>query len=253
MSQLSALLPELLALAFRGPCPAALAELIRPEAWEDHGLKFKGGPIFPMGEPEASGRFFWSGQGEEAWWRAQVTRLWPDPELERFLSLVPSHGRKMIEISRDDAVVYLDDLQELPHDLPSRAGAALMCMTYRPTSGRKEWITRHERPPMELLPEGLRRGVRALEGAGLGGIWPVRWVGEDPVSIMCVNEDRYRGVSLEPAARAVSTLWKDRRWSAFLDVCEAHGVQGYPDAIEWRLDGTAEVTGGVMTRSLGAR
>ncbi len=207
-------------------------EAIWPEELADTlALAFKAGPILPMmgtGSPRA----FVSNQSQRTF-VDQVAMEFGE-SARPFLSQLGPDTRKIVDTDGHSADLFLDDLQDVDHDLAVPDGLTLMCSTLHLPSGRRTWLTRHGPPPRELLDQAWTARLDALLDHGLRGLWGIRWGADGIYSLLCVNEDRWSGTP-EPASLILDGL-ADPRWLAARARARAAGLGAYPDAIEVHAD-----------------
>jgi hypothetical protein len=217
----------LLAATFDGEVPPLVRALTSIELAERHALAFKAAPILPV-HHDGPARWFVS-NGHEPDWIERVADATGDPRARPFLDQGPPHTRRIVDTDGSRCDLYLDDLQDVPHDLEMPGGLQLMCATLALPSGAQTRLTRHGALPVDLLDAVWRERAAAVLARGFRGLWGVRWA-QGIASLLLVNEDRWQG---HPGAAAdrVDALGLPR-WARLRAVARAAGLDVYPDAIE---------------------
>ncbi|MFH2009450.1 MAG: hypothetical protein ABI333_22855 [bacterium] len=240
------LVDELLAVAWPEGLPGRWAPLVDRELCEALLRDFKLGVIFPFGGEVRPVRLALSAQGERERWEREVLRAWPSERLEGFLGQVPAETRLMVDSDGSErAVVYLDDLQEVEHELRAPSGMALMSATLGLPGDRLGVLTRHTEPPVERVTGSLRARLEELVGLGAEGLWSLRWEEGRVLSVLWISESRWRG-NAEASRAVLGGLGSSRAWAEALRVAERHGRLGYPDAVELLGSGGVDVTLGIL-------
>ena len=243
---------EMIEAALPGGVPPRIQAMIQHDVADGLLEDFKVGPILPFGTKDRPVRVAISDQGESAQWTEAVRRHWSGARPDDFLALAAPGVRRMIDTDGSaKAEIYLDDLQD--HSAlsaaellrpPGDAGPA-MCLTVTVPSGTRSLITRHETPPFLHLLGTLAESVADLVDQGAEGLWGLRWRMGAVVSVVWVTEARWRGTA-DVATDIALGLGAPDAWHRCIDVLNAHGRVGYPDAIELLADGSADVTLGVL-------
>ncbi|RLB60023.1 MAG: hypothetical protein DRI90_14705 [Deltaproteobacteria bacterium] len=240
------LVDQLLAIAWPQGVPQRLDELIDRPLCDDLLEDFKMGLVFPLDDSDRPVRLALSCQGERNRWRQSVMARWPSPSLTGLFDSAPSDTRLMVDSDgSDQAVVYLDDLQRVDHDLQVPAGLELLAWTVALPAGTDGFLTRHREPPHPWVPTSLAPSLKGLLENGAEGIWAIRWHHDAPVAALWISESRWRR---NPAMsrRIVAGLGTHPSYDAAQQCLADHGREGYPDAVELRRDGGIEVTLGVL-------
>ncbi len=237
---------ELLQVAWPDGLPPRLQSLVDRELCASLAQDFKLGLVFPFEAVTRPSRLALSAQGERERWQTEVRRQWPSPALEAFLGRAPDDTRLMVDSDGSErAVIYLDDLHEVDHQLSAPDGQQLMCATLDLPEEREGQMSRHQEPPLSLLPDGLRRRLTSLLAAGAEGLWALRLAGQEIEGVVWISEARWRD-SASLARVAASRVGDHPGYRAALDCLERNGRQGYPDALELRADGTIDLTLGIL-------
>ena len=245
-------LDELLITAF----PEGLSQ--RLEVLVDRGLcgellcDFKVGPIFGFGVLKRPTRLFVSDEGEPEQWERVIRAHWGGGPTGALLKLGTPGVRRMFDSDGSAAgELYLDDLQdhaalaEAETYRPLGVTAPVMCMTVFVDSGQRSIITRHASCPVEHPIVSRMSAVMGAKEAG--GLWGLRWMSGELVSVLWISESRWRG-NPEASQGVAAGLVPPAAWTESLTLLETAGLCGYPDAIEFGLDGQIMVTLGVMPR-----
>ena len=243
---------ELLDAAFPDGVPPRIQNLVDSGVTDPLLADFKVGPILPALGSDRPVRVAVSDQGDPEGWAAAVRGGWGGARTEAILGLAAPDVRRMIDTDGSSkAEIYLDDLQdhgalEAAEALrqPGDAGPA-MCLTATLPSGTRSLITRHTEPPFLHLLGTLAESTADLVDQGAAGIWGLRWRMGQVVSVVWVTEARWQGTAALANEIALG-LGPPEGWHRCLRVLSEHGHQGYPDAIELLVDGTADLTLGVL-------
>jgi len=243
MNVLDAVLEE----AFPEGLPQRLEVLVNREIAEPLLADFKIGPIVAFGSVPAPSRLFVSDQGEPAQWERVVRAHWGGAFTDSILRLAPAGVRRMLDSDGSaEAEIYLDDLQDhaamdaATALMPPQCDAPAMCLTAYVESKRHSVISRHTEWPVDV---DRIEAARPLKSAG--GLWGLRWMDGALVSAVWVSEARWKNTATEANAVA-EALGPPPEWRAMLDILQQAGRVGYPDAIEFGVDGTIMVTLGVL-------
>lgn len=243
MNALDAVLEE----AFPEGLPQRLEVLVNRAIAEPLLADFKIGPIVAFGPVPAPTRLFISDQGESAQWERVVRAHWGGAFTDSFLRLAPDGVRRMLDSDgSSEAEIYLDDLQDhaameaATALIPPQCDAPAMCLTAYVESKKHSVVSRHTEWPNEV--DGIE-AARSLRDAG--GLWGLRWMDGALVSAVWVSEARWKNSATEANAVA-EALGAPAEWHAMLDALQQAGRVGYPDAIEFGVDGTIMVTLGVL-------
>jgi hypothetical protein len=246
------LLDELLLIAFDEGLPQRLEVLLDRGIAEPLLADFKVGPIFSFGPVVRPTRLFVSDCGEADQWERVVRAHWGGGPLGALLALGQPGFRRMFDSDGSSAgELYLDDLQDHPALAEAEAArppgldAPVMCMTVFVQTGLRTIITRHSTFPVEHLDASRMTSLQPARDAG--GLWGLRWAKGELLSALWVSESRWRG-DPERSRAVAEQLGAPAEWTESLRLLEQAGHQGYPDAIEFGLDGSIMVTLGVMPR-----
>jgi hypothetical protein len=238
----SGVVADLFALAFRGPVPPLLDALVDWPAAEADRLAFKACPIVVL-HGEGPPRGYVADVGD-AGFDERVARVL-GPGAIAFFAEAPG-ARRMVDTDGVTATLFLDDLHASAARLDPHGGHEVMCATWRWPDGERTTITRHGPPPRRLLAPRWQRHVDDVHHAGLGGIWAVRWRGDEVASLLWVNDTRWRG-DPEATARAIDAL-DDPLWTSLRERAGAEGLALYPDSVEIGPAGAWEITVGLAPR-----
>ena len=238
-------LAALVAAAFPEGLPDRLRAGFDPVLVDRLLYDYKWDPVMPFGHTGPV-RASTADRGAPERWAAWVREAWPHPDLDGFLALAPPGTRRMVDSDGGPtAVVYLDDLQDVAHGLDGPAGLPLLCATLTLPSGARGWLTRHAAPPLDVVSGPLRARVAELVAAGAGDLWGVRWSGGRPVGALWVTEARWRG-DPDRASAVVEVLGHPPGWAAIRAASASVGLVAYPDGVELRAEGGADVTVGFV-------
>lgn|GEM_PF-5473759 len=227
----------LLGAAFPEPVPPRLRALLGAPGIAALA-RFKAGPI--VGERT---RFFVADTGEAEAWSRRVEDAWPGAG--EFLGRAPRGTRRVVDSDGETATLYLDDLQDVDHALPTPAGMTAMALRLELATGRIETLTRHEGLPA-LPAEWAQRAQRL---AGLGDLWAVAWGPEGCCGLLVVNQERHRGLDPSGSMARVASLVDAERWGAVADVVRTAGLVPYADGVAIDRDGQVEATLGIWDPS----
>lgn len=243
------LITDMLQLAYDGVAPEfappnQVEAVLGPVRDAGAASKFKAGPILRCGI-RGPARFYVADVGEPDAWEARVLAQWPSPELSRFVRAAPS--RRMVDIDRARARVFLDDLQDVPHALSvssNTPAGTLMCATMSVPDGRMGGITKLE-DGLDALPRRWADRARELSEVGIDGMWAVIWTADRGIEgLLVVNEARWRGRAPIEAANAVARLDPPESWDRIRQRVALAGYVAYPDSVEVHAHGW-DVTVGV--------
>jgi len=242
----------LLHAVFPDGVPPRIEGLVDPAVADPLLAEFKVGPVLPTMGADRPVRVAVSDEGDVVHWAAAVRQGWPGACTEDILGLAGTAMRRMVDTDGSTkAEIYLDDLQD--HDAleaaealrqPGDMGPA-MCLTSTLPSGTRSLITRHTDPPFLHLLGPLAESVADLVDQGAAGLWGLRWRLGQVVSVVWVTEARWQGTAALANEIALG-LGPHAAWHRCMEVLAAQGRQGYPDAIEVLVDGTADLTLGVL-------
>ncbi|MCB9680996.1 MAG: hypothetical protein H6733_05940 [Alphaproteobacteria bacterium] len=241
------LLPDVLALAC-GAVPAPIAAIADWSCAHARLDAFPAGPILVLDAPRPH-RAFVASPAVPDGFAARVAHALRDPAVDTFLAQAPAGTRAMVDTDGTSAVVYLDDLHDVDHDLAGARpadGHELLCATLSTPGHVRTTVTRHGPPPRHLLSSTWQRRVDDLLHAGLTGIWAVAWAEGAVRGVLWINDGRWRGT----ATRA--NRWLDARcaehpdaaWPRIRARAARDGLQAFPDGIELTADGGLDVTVG---------
>lgn len=243
---MTTLIEELLGVIWPHGVPPRLEALIDPDLCGQLLADFKLAPVFPFERGNRPTRLIVAAEGERDRWRAAVARHWPSDEIEPFLKRAPAGTRWMIDSDgSEQALVFLDDLQTVDHELSAPRGLCLMCLTLELPAATPGLLTRHEEPPLDWLAGKPQRLLGQLLDAGASGAWALRWREGQVTSAAWISETRWRN-NPASARRAVRVLGKHPAYDAALRCLARHGRIGYPDVVELFEDGTIDVTMGML-------
>ncbi len=227
--------------------PGRLARLVDLSLSERLIADYKLNPVICFGA-DRTPRVAYSAQGEPERWATQVQRLWPDETVPGFLKRAPPEGRRMVDTDGSkQAVVYLDDLQEVAHKIPS--DQEVLCACIHVPRSTLTIMTRHTEPPLDQLPEHWRVRVQALVDAGATGLWGIRRSRTSVMGVLWVTESRWRRTA-EQTVAILEGLQPSDLWYRIAQVVRDRGGMAYPDGVELRPDGTVDVTVGFLTPEL---
>ena len=247
------LLDQLLRTAFNGPVPALLDRLInREQAARVLVDRYVLAPILPFDEAPPA-RFYVSDELDPPRWEQAIRETWPEHELAAFLALAPKGTRRMIDADgAGKAIVYLDDLQVVDHGLPPAAAGKLMCECLLLPSNIHERMSLHRDSPKPFLPDLLSAQYERLMELKAPGFWGLRWKDGEVVSLTWITESRWHGHTKRTNA-ILAQLGPRKAWFELLKMLESAGLIGYPDAVEFGVEGHAEVHLGICSpqRELG--
>ena len=105
-------------------------------------------------------------------------------------------------------------------------------------SGREELLTLHDAPPLARLHPSIVAQVEPLLARGAVGMWFCTWEGDQAISLLWVTEKPRNMEALELAGGFAT----GPRVRATLDVLESEGHFVRPIAVEWRSDGSIEIS-----------
>jgi hypothetical protein len=219
--------PTLLAALFQDEPPRRLVKLIDPTLSLKHLVDYALNPVLNS-DPERPTRLAVARTGDRSEWIATVAKLWRSPAISAFFQAVPAHHRQMIDSDGGRSVViYNDDLQPPP--------AALLAMSLSLPKGGPEMLSRCATPPI------LQPAQRQLTG----GQWAIRQGQTEVTGVLWVSESRWRGDALR-TTELLMALEMSGGWQKRWDALKTAGLHPYPDAIEFRLDGTVDLTVGFL-------
>lgn len=216
--------------------PARIEALVEADTDTADLVNFKLNPVLNSNEHRLT-RIAFARKGARKNWIQRISTLWENPAAAIFLTAAPPHARQMIDTDGGkNFVVYNDDLQPPPQPL--------LALTLAVPTGGPGTITRVPEPPADL-PENMAAGVRTLRDTGVAGQWAIRVENNEVMGVLWVSESRWRG-DAEQTTKIVLGLpmapgWMDR-WR---DIVSA-GFRPYPDAVEFRRDGTVDLTVGFL-------
>lgn len=235
-----AFVDALISLAFPAGLPLWLDRLVDRELVARLLPDFKLNPVLPR-DSALPLRVALSDKDEVSRWERLVLEAFPLRRTQAFAELSPPGARRMIDTDGATAELYLDDLQAVRHALPSPTDDPLMCLTLTLPGGGRTAITRHDAPPVALVP-ALGDAIDRLPG----GVWGVRWRRGAVLSAVWVSEARWRG-DTEAKTAAFDAAFPDHpRFAAIRALAAAHGLVAYPDAVELGVDGRVDLTVGFV-------
>lgn len=217
-----ALVRRQLEAALGVPLPRPLSALLPDDGVLDRSaLGFVAGPLLPLdgGAPRA-----FVANVAQADFEVSVRRALGDPAAD-FLAAGPPGGRRMVDLGPDETTLYLDDLHLLPDADPEVVARTLTLPARLPGELRRV---------LALPPPWVSRRQAAID-AGLDGLWLAHRIQGTIVSLLVVNEDRWRGTP-EPAALRLDATG-DPAWLAQRALAREAGLGAYPDAVEIRPEG----------------
>jgi len=231
----------LLAFAFPDGAPPWLDRLVDRELVARHLADFKLNPVLPR-DPTLPCRLALSDQGEVERWERGILAAFPGRRAQVFAALSPAGARRMIDTDGVTAELYLDDLQAVPHELPSPTDDPLMCLTLSLPAGGRTSITRHDAPPLEAVTPALADRVRRLPG----GVWGLRWRRDAIVSALWISEARWRGDHADKTSAFEAAFPDQPRLAELRALAAEHALVAYPDAVELHADGRVDLTVGFL-------
>jgi len=229
------LVESLLNALYGSDIPKRLARLVDPETTLQALVDFKLNPVLSSDASQPT-RLAVANTGEREEWIRGVAEIWRNPAIATFWSSAPKHTRHMVDTDGSrKLVVYNDDLQPPP--------GPLLAMTLSLPKVGPELILRT--PQLPNLPPPFASGVEALLSAGAKGQWAIRYRREEITGVLWVSESRWRGDAPQ-TTRKVLGLPMSGGWHARWETLERSGFHLYPDAVEFRLDGTVDLTVGFL-------
>ena len=236
-----AFVDALLALAFPTGPPPWLDRLVDRELAARLLPDFKLNPVLPR-DRALPCRIALSDKDEIGRWESLILESFPLRRTQAFVALSPPGARRMVDTDGATAELYLDDLQAVPHALPSPTRDPLMCLTLTLPGGGRTSITRHGAPPLEIAPPALHDAIRRLPG----GVWGVRWKRDAVVSAVWVSEARWRGDTVAKTAAFEAGFPDQPRFAEVRALAAAHDLVAYPDAVELGVAGAVDLTVGFV-------
>ena len=238
---------DVLAQCFPNGVPDRIAQLVNLELADRFLVDYKLNPVLCFGADRPP-RVAYSAQGEPTRWAEQVQQLWPNEQLGGFLARSAAEGRRMVDTDGSStAVVYLDDLQDVEHEIQSEH--PVLCACVHLPEATVTMMTRHTEPPLHLLPPPWKARVQDLLDRGASGLWGVRTQGNALVGVLWVTESRWRNNPQETVA-IIEEFGPPPQWHSLRSVAERHGGMAYPDGVELRPDGSLDVTVGFLAAGM---
>jgi len=151
----------------------------------------------------------------------------------------------MIDVGRNGAALYLDDLHDVDHEFESPTGGPLLCAAKELTTGEVSLMSRHRSFPFETLGDDAAQFVCHADRMPREGVWGIRWVESKAVSVLCVTEVKTRtavadGMAYLEAREHIPGVRE------FRTVCLALGVRPYLDSAELYPSGRIDMTLGIL-------
>lgn len=232
MSSVSALLEAL----FSEGVPRRLGALIHPDLTLSDLIDFKLNPVLNSDETQAT-RLAIAGHGDRDEWIKRVAKVWNNSAVITFWGAAPKHARHMVDTDGSRFfVVYNDDIHPPP-------GPLLALTLSLPKKGPGLLLRTAALP--QQLPEPISAGVQELLSAQVGGQWAVRSESNQTTGVLWVSESRWRGNANE-TSQVVLGLSAAKGWASRWKAIQKAGLNPYPDAVEFRIDGTVDLTVGFL-------
>jgi hypothetical protein len=229
-----ALVAKALPAAFGGAVPSLVAELADPSRYGSMNKESSISFTFALGADERPRVLLTAGDDggrardlvtARAPAVAEVVANWSPGEVQYLLGAEGAVGLILAGVAQKGG-------DRIPAD------ARLEAVRVDLRSGREELLTLHEAPPMARLRGAITAQVEPLLARGAVGMWFCSWEGEQAVSLLWVTEKPRNMEALE-LARSFAT---GPRVRATLDALESEGHFVRPIAVEWRADGSIEVS-----------
>lgn len=232
--------------------PGRIERLVTPDQCDPLLDRYKINPVLSS-DPEQAPRVAVSNAGEGVAWRKRVSRIWRKGFVLPFLDAWGPETRQMVDTDGSrNAIFYNDDLHlaKLPGNVP-----AMMCTTTSCPQGKLGLIQRTPAPPGTetcgiAISPALKQRVDHLLKQGATGMWAVRWEAHELLGVLWVSESRM----LKNAAQTrqiLQNLPEFCSWEPYWNALLPCGWELYPDAIEFRADGSVDLTIGFLPTSGG--
>lgn len=223
---------ELINTLYPDGLPRRLASIVNPDLTQESLVAFKLNPVLNS-EATRTTRLAVVCTTNRNEWAQRVSKAWNNSAIATFWQSAPAHTRQMIDTDGGRTfVVYNDDLQPPP--------GALLAMTLALPKIGPGLLIRTPLPPQTLpfLPD-----VSGLQA--LGGQWALRTEQNRTTGVLWVSESRWKG-NAEESTRAVFALPCAAGWMPRWSQIQTANFTIYPDAIEFREDGTVDLTVGFL-------
>ena len=224
---LNSLFPEAL--------PNRLAQLVQPDLSLQDLIDFKMNPVLNSA-PESATRLAIAAPGERDEWIKRVATVFRSTAISAFWFASPPHARLFIDTDGSRSyVIYNDDLQPPP--------SPLLALTLSLPKGGPSMVVRS--PALPPLTGAIAEHVEAFRRQGVSGQWAVRRNQQDITGVLWVSESRWKG-NAEETTQQVMSLPMAKGWTRRWNQLKAADFNLYPDAVEFRVDGTVDLTVGFL-------
>jgi len=242
-----ALVNDLLRCLYPDGPPSITSRLLNRSLAARHILDFKFGPVLSI-DSEGPLRLAIASVGESGGWVRRLDKTWPEAGIPAFMEGVDPSVRVMLDIAgREQATLYLDDLQDVSHGFSSPDGDDLLAASLDLCTGERTVISRHAEIPLDPVEGEWLERLRDLKDRGASGLWGVRWKGDEVVGILCVTE-KSDTASVDNMLEVVTDLGGHPVIDAMNEALSSRGWIAFPDALEMRAEGY-ELTIGILDRS----
>jgi len=212
--------------------PRRLARIVDPDLSLEALIDFKLNPVLNS-DPQKNTRLAVVGTKDRKEWALRVSKSWNNSAIATFWQSAPDHTRQMIDTDGGRTfVVYNDDIQPPP--------GPLVAMTLALPKTGPGLLVRTPMPPESLVFLPDISGLLAI-----GGQWALRTEQNRTTGVLWVSESRWKG-NASDATKAVFGLPGSAGWTTRWAQLQAAGFSIYPDAVEFREDGTVDLTVGFL-------